>query len=193
MSKLKAIGYWWAEDDWMLPHPKWLVQADWQPEDRTKIVGYLRSGHQCMFWFGHSWCRLGCDNDTEMGTSCVTDGIWIWPEGLAHYLEHHGIRLPDEFVDTMRQNGWKVPETAKLLDQHLAFLEAWPGDCSFWIDWCQHQGIPMGSFWFGLLRRPHLWKVCLDSYVGRTMWFDFILILLISAYLVLSLYRAVSL
>ena len=27
-----------------------------------------------------------------------TDGIWRWPEGLVHYVEEHGVRLPESFV-----------------------------------------------------------------------------------------------
>jgi hypothetical protein len=33
----------------------------------------------------------------------------VWPEGLAHYVEVHSVRLPDEFIDHMRSQGWRVP------------------------------------------------------------------------------------
>jgi hypothetical protein len=178
--KLKAVGYWWSDDDWTLPHPKWLVQPDWQPADRATIVRYLQSGQGCIWYLGYSWCRFGCDNDTNMGTSCLTDGNWIWPEGLAHYVEQHGLRLPDEFIDTMRQNGWKVPEAAK----RLADLDEWPGDCSFWIDWCRQQGIPMESFRSGFWRRPDVWKEYYRQRVlAVTTWVAVVLLLLFFGYL----------
>jgi hypothetical protein len=28
----------------------------------------------------------------------MTDGVYCWPEGLAHYVKEHDVRLPDEFV-----------------------------------------------------------------------------------------------
>jgi len=34
----------------------------------------------------------------EMGSSDLTDGVYVWPEGLVHYVEKHNVRLPTEFV-----------------------------------------------------------------------------------------------
>jgi hypothetical protein len=31
--------------------------------------------------------------DSEMGSFDLTDGLWLWPEGLAHYVEAHGLPL----------------------------------------------------------------------------------------------------
>lgn len=68
-----------------------------------------------------------------MGSKCLTDGNWVWPEGLAHYIEAHEVRLPDEFVDGMQKNSWRVPVT-----------KGWPTfntqgepDYAFWIAWAQ--------------------------------------------------------
>jgi len=44
-----------------------------------------------------------------MGCVDYFDGIWEWPQGLAHYVEKHSVVLPQEFIDTMRANAWKVP------------------------------------------------------------------------------------
>lgn len=38
-----------------------------------------------------------------------------WPEGLAHYVECHSVRLPDEFIETMRSHSWHVPAKIKFL------------------------------------------------------------------------------
>jgi hypothetical protein len=59
---------------------------------------------------GASWCRFVCGTpDKEMGTWDHLDAEWIWPAGLAHYVEHHAVRLPGEFVATMRANSWQIP------------------------------------------------------------------------------------
>jgi hypothetical protein len=43
------------------------------------------------------------------GRAILTDGAWIWPAGLAHYVRRHHLRLPDELVDRMRAHGWEPP------------------------------------------------------------------------------------
>lgn len=37
-------------------------------------------------------------NMENMGTTCSSDGTFVWPEGFAHYLEEHAVRPPQEFV-----------------------------------------------------------------------------------------------
>jgi hypothetical protein len=44
---------------------------------------------------GLSPCRF-CGKHN--GSLEYTDHVYIWPEGLAHYLTDHQVRLPDEFV-----------------------------------------------------------------------------------------------
>eukprot|EP00904_Undaria_pinnatifida_P009632 jgi/Undpi1/579/HiC_scaffold_10.g04043.m1 len=33
-----------------------------------------------------------------MGCCTLTDGTYVWPEGLAHYLSEHAVRPPDDFI-----------------------------------------------------------------------------------------------
>ena len=64
----------------------------------------------------------------------------LWPEGLAHYVEVHAVRLPDEFIDHMRSRGWRVPAEpiARWADRAVADR---PGvDFSFWIAWSFRMG-----------------------------------------------------
>jgi predicted component of type VI protein secretion system len=71
-----------------------------------------------------------------LGSADLTDGDWLWPEGLAHYIDSHSVCLPDEFVETMRSRCWQVPET--LQAETLAGLlgHSGPfGDLSFWRAW----------------------------------------------------------
>jgi hypothetical protein len=76
---------------------------------------------------GCSYCRFGCA--WIEGTGCVTDGTWIWPEGLAHYVEQHHVPLPGEFLETMKRNGWQVPHRSAA---HSALGH---GDSTFWVEW----------------------------------------------------------
>ena len=64
---------------------------------------------------GYSFCRFACGTpDEEMGSIDLYDGVWVWPEGLAHYVECHSVCLPDEFIETMRARTWQIPENIKL-------------------------------------------------------------------------------
>jgi hypothetical protein len=138
---LKAVGYWnhdgsppsgaVPESLRLLPEgfprPPRLMEALGTRTADDQVLRYLRSGHSRMSFLGFSYCRFGCE--TIEGTSCVTDGTWVWPEGLAHYVEVHHVPLPDEFLETMRRNRWKVPRSARA----RAITRHW--DSTFWVEW----------------------------------------------------------
>ena len=77
---------------------------------------------------GCSYCRVGCWR-TFLGSKDLTDGVWVWPEGLAHYVGTHGVRLPDEFVAHARRHAFRAPGKAAL--PRLA----WEHDWTFWNEW----------------------------------------------------------
>jgi hypothetical protein len=60
-----------------------------------------------------------------MGSRDFTDGMWIWPEGLAHYVHNHGVTLPDDFV--ARVLSGSPTRYAR---------EAEEVDWNYWHDWC---------------------------------------------------------
>jgi hypothetical protein len=127
---LKLIGYWAPDGSQSpYPHPKRLVCPDWRPQDHGRIAAYLRSGQCCWAAGGYSFCRLACGiPDEAMGCAELTDGEWVWPEGLPHYIEAHAVRLPDEFVATMVSRDWRIPAELGPFDIDLV-------DESFWVAW----------------------------------------------------------
>ena len=58
--------------------------------------------------------------DREKGISGVsseyTDGIWIWPGDLAYYVKNYNLKLPDDFITTMKNNNWLVSLTVDEID-----------------------------------------------------------------------------
>jgi hypothetical protein len=40
----------------------------------------------------------------------LTDGEWLWRDDLAHYVERHHVRLPEDFLESVRANGYQIPE-----------------------------------------------------------------------------------
>ena len=138
---LKAVGY-WNRDGWRssqpvpegllaftagFPHPPSLLEALGAATADGRVLRYLRSGHTHTSFLGVSYCRFGCE--WVEGSRCITDGTWVWPEGLVHYVEVHNVPLPDEFLKRMRRNLWKVPFWAAA----LAATRHW--DSTFWVEW----------------------------------------------------------
>ncbi len=78
-----------------LPAPQELVVD----ESRLHAVAnYLDHGLIHERYRGHSWCRV-CGNNSElMGSTDLTDGVWLWPAGLSHYLRCHSVGLPEDFI-----------------------------------------------------------------------------------------------
>ena len=85
------IGYWRSEyePDW--PDPRDFVDASWSAEERRAVAKYLSNGTVVVECRGLSPCRF-CGQHN--GHREFTDGVYQWPEGLAHYLWVHEVRLP---------------------------------------------------------------------------------------------------
>ena len=125
------VGYWHSFGPFAsLPHPQCLVDHGWEFRRRRPIVSYLEGGRVFANYMGYSRCRF-CR--TSNGTTDLTDGLWIWPEGLGHYVASHGVRLPDEFVAHAERSEFRVPDAP-----HLDLVPAnWR---TFWEDWCAEHG-----------------------------------------------------
>lgn len=141
LTSLKLIGYWKSEDPdagpaW--PHPERLVDWNWHPESRERLIAYLRNAVRLAPYLGYSYCRFrGGPPDSLMGDAEMTDGVWVWPEGLVIYVEKYGVRLPEEFLTHAMHNKFQIPAG---LDADV--LGALPFDLSFWDDWCMREVPP---------------------------------------------------
>ena len=97
MQRLEVLGWWFSPfAPSTLPLPQALVGA-WEPRQRELVLRYLRAGKVLVRYPDASFCRFDC-GEAAMGTSDRTDGRHVWPEGLAHYVECHDVRLPEPFV-----------------------------------------------------------------------------------------------
>ncbi len=103
---MKAIGFWVDEDDDFdenLPHPREFVDENWDPRERAVVLDYLQNGNEYMACLGCSWCRFRCGiADSEMGSKTLSDGAYIWPEGYPHYIEHHNVKPPEDFLNHVK-------------------------------------------------------------------------------------------
>ena len=111
-TTLIRLGYWHraasmaagpGDDPW--PKPQDMVDEGWDASerpgaagylDRDGVASYLERGFIARAYMGLSPCRLCRQNN---GCLELTDGTFLWSEGLAHYVRDHAVRLPDRFLE----------------------------------------------------------------------------------------------
>ena len=101
------------------------------------MARYLRTGSTVNSWCGYSWCRFGCGiQGPEIGSRDLSDGEWLWPEGLAHYVSVHSVRVPDEIID--RAFGPRTKDAALL--SGLGKVDRREMDRTWWLRWAAERG-----------------------------------------------------
>ena len=93
---LRRLGYWLGPDAPGWPDVGRFVDAEWDADVRAEVWSYVRAGFPARAYLGPSMCRF-CGE--AVGSLELSDGVFIWPEGLAHYVREHAVRLPDLFVE----------------------------------------------------------------------------------------------
>ena len=96
MAQLIAIGFWTDRK-----HPSWpgqqeFIDPDLDEAESRQVARYLDQGTIVRVWRGWSHCRI-CGYDRN-GDSDLSDGTYLWPEGLAHYVREHHLQLPAQFT-----------------------------------------------------------------------------------------------
>jgi len=85
----------------------------------------------------------------EIGFRELTDGRWVWPEGLGHYVEAHDVRLPEAFLASVRAPDGSATEFLAALEPEiwvasgyetaspveLKAVRTWVVDDTEWRDW----------------------------------------------------------
>lgn len=94
-KKYTKVGYWYSAREPTLPVPE---SGD---EFHLDIIEYLKNGKPLHQWRGWATCRICSDH---VGSKCLTDGTYQWPEGLFHYVEKHGTPLPQSFIEYIRSS-----------------------------------------------------------------------------------------
>ena len=74
-----------------------------------------------------------------MGSRCLTDGEWVWPEGLEHYIEVHSVLLPEDFARMVETMGYSAPHEG----QTTSYDTQGEPDYDFWVDWGQSAMTPV--------------------------------------------------
>lgn len=100
---LILIGYWHSLFEPHYPDPAWFIDPNWDAEEKQRVIDHLKAGQKMPYaQMGFSWCRFRCGIN-NLGAAELTDGKYVWPEGLVHYLEAHQVRLPEQVVQDFLQ------------------------------------------------------------------------------------------
>jgi hypothetical protein len=103
------IGYWAGEGARGWPSPDRFVDESWDAVEREIVAEYLDRGLVTRGCMGLSPCRI-CGRPN--GALELTDGVYVWPEGFAHYIRDHAVRPPEVFVDHVLSTVDWLGETA---------------------------------------------------------------------------------
>ena len=101
IMELIAIGYWKSDEEPHLPHPKEFQDNTLSKNEKELVINHIENARVAISYRGFSWCRFEC-GEANMGTECLTDGTYIFPEGLTHYIKDHNIRLPEKFISHIK-------------------------------------------------------------------------------------------
>ena len=106
-KRLILIGYWFGPGEPGYPVAADFVDPDWDPDERSDVIDHLQRGFVKGAFMGISECRFCGKNN---GSLELTDGTYTWPEGLAHYLIDHEVRLPSQFVEHVQRMAMTIAD-----------------------------------------------------------------------------------
>mmetsp|Transcript_1152 Transcript_1152/g.1622 ORF Transcript_1152/g.1622 Transcript_1152/m.1622 type:complete len:193 (+) Transcript_1152:251-829(+) len=167
---VEEVGFWKRNDDDndRRPDPKDLVDTEFyrsNPGLKEIIVEYLCLGYLESYEFGYSSCRFDCGvTGLEMGCCSQTDGQFVWPEGLFHYIIKHNVKIPENFLNHImkmdcKRRGSMKTDSVQLWDSIQKKPVPISSDLLEWL--CKHSTLTMSShFKFSCVTLSSLEKEC---------------------------------
>lgn len=98
-QNLKRIGFWQSESEPNLPLVSKFIDSTWNHSEKLMILDYLQKGKVITTYRGWSTCRV-CEK--KNGSSDLSDGVYVWPEGYYHYIAHHNVKPTEEFLNYIK-------------------------------------------------------------------------------------------
>lgn len=89
-------------------------------ENEAEQVRYLENGVVLVACTGLVKDVLNPANGIIGSPHVLTDGVWAWPMDLAYYVKKYHVKLPEDLIQHMKNNGWNPPAETEI---NLAGLE----------------------------------------------------------------------
>lgn len=114
---LKRQGYFREMPHGEMTDPSIKDSINKMPKDfLDKVINYLTSGIEIIVCAGTVEDVICPEKGIAGIPGVMTDGTWYWPGDLAYYVKNYKIGLSDDFIKTMKNNGWKNSITMEDLD-----------------------------------------------------------------------------
>jgi len=119
----KWFGFWRVNpsSDAYLPELSAWIDPTWNPNDKDKILAYLENSPMVVASTSVRTPCLICDEALN-SSNFQSDGVWLWPEDLKHYIHMHHVKIPSSFENHIRQNEYAPPKGVKATIDELP----WP-------------------------------------------------------------------
>ena len=99
-------------------------------------MAHLRAGATFETYREAASCRFACGPaGRNLGRRDLTDGRFVWPEGLAHYVLVHSTRLPEAFVEHVRAEAGPRDRRPRAPRARAGMIDDAP-----WLAWGRAQG-----------------------------------------------------
>ncbi len=108
MWNKKWFGFWKEDGDHYSKCPSVNEWVDCVKTD-TRVIDYLDGGS----FVSASPVVVQCHISNEIIDSSkviLTDGYWMWPKDLSHYVSKHRVQVPHEFYLLMKLKGFTCPK-----------------------------------------------------------------------------------
>jgi hypothetical protein len=86
------------------------VDSKWTHPRKPEILAYLRQSFYGGLPTAPSSCRCPYCDALIPAAVWHWDGEWHWPAFLLHYVEAHGVRLPDRMVRHIEERAFRAPQ-----------------------------------------------------------------------------------
>lgn len=83
-----------------------------EDEAVMRVVEYLRSGIPVFDVMEATVDPLDSSVSISGGPSLISDGVWVWREDLAYYVERYKVGLPSDFVSFALRCGTVAAEAS---------------------------------------------------------------------------------
>jgi hypothetical protein len=123
-QKNKIFGLWSNEPIKCQQNIFDYIDVNFQVDSR--VIYYLRNGRYYdrddsdnddvtnALAFSLGLCRSIFDREIDVGPTCIiTDGVWIWNTILADYVAFNHVKIPDEFLRHIVENGYEIPDVTE--------------------------------------------------------------------------------
>ncbi|TDH72952.1 hypothetical protein CCR75_006392 [Bremia lactucae] len=135
---LQELGFWCSKDEDFYrdslstdrPNPLRLVDNLWFANidaGQLRIIKlYLTQAHVESYELAYSFCRFNCqlalDQPSVMGACTMTDGVYCWPEGYWHYINHHHVKPPHDFLSHVMQRFSAMADVTRKARREMKLL-----------------------------------------------------------------------